>query len=209
MTWPATDAPATAPTDHGEVRTQAYYAGGGDYFRSGYYSIGMFASGNWATLAGGLAGRMHLRPFIVPVRRSFDRIGVNLTTGNTAAAGGLIRFGIYTGAGTPTTLLADYGTVSSEGSGAKEITISQSLDPGVYWLAAAFQVSVAGPVAMSATPAGVDVPWFSSSTSPLTSSTGRGGGWFVSSGVTGALPSSITPTANDTASIPAIGLRAS
>ena len=132
MTWPSVDAPATAPADHGEVRTQAYYAGGGDYFRSGYYSLGMFAGA--ATTSGQVGqGTLLVRPFIVPIRRSFDRIGINVLT---ASASGAARLGIYgPGDGRPGTLVVDAGTVSTATTGAKEITISQSLDPGIYWLA--------------------------------------------------------------------------
>ena len=55
----------------------------------------------------------------------------------TAAASSTLRFGIYEAgsSGLPTTLLQDFGTVSSATTGTKTISIAYQMDPGVYYLA--------------------------------------------------------------------------
>lgn len=106
--------------------------GGGDYYRPGYYSWGTFAPAFAATTL--TVNVLYARPFIVPVRRSFDRLGCNVST--AATAGGLLRMGLYApGQGVPGALLVDAGTVDSTTTGAKELTISQTLNPGLYYVA--------------------------------------------------------------------------
>lgn len=78
--------------------------------------------------------------FEVGATTTFDRIGIEVTTGG---AGGTVRLGIrYDGAnGGPGTLLLDAGTVTATGTGFQEITISQVLTPGRWWLVAVGQGS--------------------------------------------------------------------
>jgi hypothetical protein len=56
---------------------------------------------------------------------------------STLGTGSTIRLGIYASDANdkPATLVLDAGTVSSATTGSKTITISQSLTPGLYWLA--------------------------------------------------------------------------
>ena len=71
-------------------------------------------------------------PFFVRKKTTFTRIGIQVIT----AAGTSARLGIYNAAnGIPTSLLLDCGTVSTASTGEKEITISQSLNVGFYFLA--------------------------------------------------------------------------
>lgn len=64
---------------------------------------------------------------------TLDRVGVAVST-NIASS--VVRLGLYTSSnGLPTTLVADFGTVASATTGAKEITISQAVNGGLYWLA--------------------------------------------------------------------------
>lgn len=74
-------------------------------------------------------------PFWVSEQTTFDRIGVNITV--AAATGGVARLGIYNdnGFGVPASLALDAGTVATVTPGAKEIIISKTLSPGLYWLA--------------------------------------------------------------------------
>lgn len=194
MTWPSVDAPASAPSDHGEVRTQAYYAGGGDYFRSGYFHWGIFSS--TAVVPTALVqDRLYLSPFIVPVRRAFDRIGVWVQT--ASGAGGVLRLGIYApGAGAPGALVVDGGTVSCTTTGSKEVVISETLNPGIYWTAVVAQVS-ASPPAIPLYPADHMSPFMGRDTT-ANNNTASKSGWIVSS-VSGALPSSVSPTSTATA----------
>lgn len=161
--------------------------GGGDYFTSGEYSIGMYSSGTFTTMSLTL-NRMVVRPWIVPVRRAFDRIGINVTTAATAASGGVLRLGIYADSGgKPGALIVDAGTISSETLGSREITITQTLDPGVYWLAAVAQVAVCTVTQFVAT---LHAPMVALGSAPPTGAAGLGG--FFRSSVSGALP---TPAA--------------
>lgn len=67
---------------------------------------------------------------IVPERVTITRIGCEVTT---EAASTSIRLGIYKmSGGIPTELVLDAGTIDSSTAGEKEITISQTLDAGVY-----------------------------------------------------------------------------
>lgn len=80
-------------------------------------------------------GEVYAVPIIIAKAITFVRIAVEVTA--AATAGGLARLGIYAddGNGMPGALVLDAGTVATDGAtGAKEITISQALGPGVYWL---------------------------------------------------------------------------
>lgn len=78
--------------------------------------------------------------FDVGVATLFDRIGVEVSTG---AALNVIRLGIRgdDGAGYPLTSLPilDAGTVDASTTGAKTITIAQTLPVGRYWLVCVLQ----------------------------------------------------------------------
>lgn len=79
-----------------------------------------------------------LVPFWVSANFTANRIGVEVIT---AAAASTVRLGIY-GSNTddqPGALLLDAGTVDSTTTGVKEVTISQALRPGLYWLGAVNQ----------------------------------------------------------------------
>lgn len=84
-------------------------------------------------------GTLRAVPFVVAKTRTFDRIGMEVTT--TGEAGSKVRLGIYydTGTGAPDTLLLDAGTVDGTSVTYNTITISQTLFSGVYWLAAVAQ----------------------------------------------------------------------
>ena len=82
-------------------------------------------------------------PFFCRKTTTFDRIAVSQVT--NAPATSVMRLGIFNDDGTayPGTVLLDAGTVAtSAGAPAtREITISQQLTPGLYWLAAVQQVA--------------------------------------------------------------------
>jgi hypothetical protein len=174
-------------------------AGGGDYFRSGYYSHGL----HFSTAPGnnGMTQDFLLaRPFVVPVRRAFDRLGINVSA--AAGAGGVMRLGIYTdGGGKPSTLLVDAGTVSATATGSKEATIALTLDPGIYWPAVVAQGS-GTPGSIVAYASAQVAPGSDAGTSVTTSYNGG----YAQVGVSGALPGSWTGTSRDR--MPMILLRA-
>jgi hypothetical protein len=84
-------------------------------------------------------------PFFVPTTKSFNRIGTEVTTAS-GSGGSVARLGIYAeSGGVPTGApILDAGTVATDSTGEKEITISQSLEAGWYFLAIFCDVSYTG-----------------------------------------------------------------
>ena len=81
------------------------------------------------------ANRTVYTPIYIPVTQTLDRIAIS--TGTLFSGTGTVRLGIYNSTnGLPSTVVLDAGTVTpTAASTAYEITISQSLTPGFYWLA--------------------------------------------------------------------------
>jgi hypothetical protein len=89
-------------------------------------------------------------PFVLNARTSFDRIGVTAQTAADASAQvAQVRFGVYRSPGlsplSPRPVrVAQYGPVtvgSASGGAVIAATISLTLDPGVYWLAAKWNLN--------------------------------------------------------------------
>jgi len=76
----------------------------------------------------------------VPLRAgTLLRVGVIVSTGVSTS---VVRLGLYTdGGGYPGTLVADFGTVATDTTGTKEITISQAVNDANYYFVAAAQVA--------------------------------------------------------------------
>ena len=75
----------------------------------------------------------HWVPLWVPKTATVDRIGLEITTG---LAGPTVTLAIYdsTAADAPGNLVLNAGTIDPSSPGFKEITISQSLARGLWWL---------------------------------------------------------------------------
>jgi hypothetical protein len=130
-----------------------------------------------------------------PVERAVtvDRIGLNISAG---VSGSTVRLGIYgdTG-GLPGTLLVDAGTINSASTGYMEISISTALTVGRVWLCAVMQGG-ASPV----TAVAVRFPF--AGPAPTSGYSGTsGGGLALTTGPSGALPSTAS-TPNDIRSTP-------
>lgn len=103
---------------------------------------GLYFGTPFLTQSGSLATKdtIFATPLWINAPISVDRIAVkNETAGD---AGSVARLGIYSDDGTggyPGALLLDAGTVSITSTGVKEITISQALTAGAYWLVGAIQ----------------------------------------------------------------------
>ncbi len=83
--------------------------------------------------------------FVARERATWTRIGITLGTG---VASCVARLGIYSDAnGAPGDLVLDAGTINCDTGdvGTREITISQSLDSGVYWLVVQMTGSASDP----------------------------------------------------------------
>lgn len=85
---------------------------------------------------------MHLQPMPLTAG-TLDRIGIEVT--GAGGVGSVIRLGLYAdnGEGFAGALILDAGTVDSTGTGVKEITVSQAVSAGLYWLAYVAQVGTA------------------------------------------------------------------
>lgn len=97
-----------------------------------YYPIegvtGLFA-GTAAT-----RGTLYASAIVVPDRATYTRIGFTLGTGITSCTA---RLGLYADSdGMPGDLILDAGTITCEpgDAGTREITISQEMFPGLYWI---------------------------------------------------------------------------
>jgi hypothetical protein len=92
------------------------------------------------------AGQTTYIPIFIPVTRTFDRIGVNVTTAAVAGTAPVLRLGIYRDDGShsrPGVLVLDAGAVTITATGVQAVTINQQLTPGLYWLAAQYTHTVA------------------------------------------------------------------
>jgi len=157
-------------------------------------------------------------PIYIPMAASFDRLSFTIATG-AGAAENEVRTGIYRTAtnGQPGARLVDNGrTVIGTSTGAIDITISQRLAPGWYWLAiipnratgSATQPTVRG--AANDASRQPSIYWLG-----LTAPDLSGGGnvsWrnaeTVADWTTYTLPATATVTQSTGAAVPALWLRA-
>jgi hypothetical protein len=103
---------------------------------------GLYYAANSPTVTTSTTTLSSLRLQAIAISRAVtvDRIGVEVTTG---VATSVTRMGIYQddGTGYPSTLILDAGTIDASTNGYKEITISQALAAGNYWIGAVNQVA--------------------------------------------------------------------
>jgi hypothetical protein len=113
-------------------------------------------------------------------------------------AGAVVRLGIYadTGNGAPGTLILDAGTISGTAVATSAITISQTLTPGLYWLAAVSQVAACTMSQLTTTYTGFGTL----TTAAAVSSPAPTG--YTSASITGALPTPFVAT--DTITTPTL-----
>lgn len=137
--------------------------------------------------------RLTAVPFFVNRTATIDKIAVNVTTAATTTSS-TIALGIYedirdSQGGYPGALVpGSTGRVAANSTGFKEAAISATLTPGLYWLAAVAQGGTPSWTAM--TNGNNQIVGYQAAGSP----TGRAG--WVQDGVTGALPSTFTSSAN-------------
>jgi len=107
--------------------------------KSGEYIV---FGGPQSTITSPTEGRLMLTPYWAPKSFSISRIALQVAT--AGSTGSVTRIGAYSDDdGIPGTLLFDAGTVDSTTTGAKEITTTQTLPAGRFWLAAVVQGSAA------------------------------------------------------------------
>jgi hypothetical protein len=102
---------------------------------SGRYYKPQFTAATTQTSSLSTANVTYYLPIYIRENYTFTRIA--MTTGTNFSGTGSLRLGIYNNtSGAPSTVLLDAGTVTPIASGTVyEITISQALTPGWYWLA--------------------------------------------------------------------------
>lgn len=121
--------------------------------------VSVFVLPGWAAATGGpvtlIADRLYYIPIWLPRSKTFDRIGIHVTT---AVGGSVIRLGIYAADFNaddelvPGALTLDAGTVSSATTGEKLITITETLAQGYHFLS---QSSGDGPAVQGFSASGV------------------------------------------------------
>lgn len=104
-----------------------------------YYDGSLFANGGSQAF---VANNIYVCPIYLASAATLDRIGLQVAV--ASAAGALARLGIYAAGAhdLPTgDLLLNAGTIPIDVTGFQEITISQALSAGVYYLAAQFSTA--------------------------------------------------------------------
>lgn len=183
-------------SDGSSGQTVAYTRTGGYYTTIG---------GNYASFASSShgAGDTRFAPFELATASAvtFDRIGIDIVSGTAGAVARLGIFNVGTD-GRPGTVVLDAGTVAADSAGQKEITISLSLSPGRYYIAAAAQVATTN---FRAYGTGlVRANWHGYSSAANVANKDKH--TLVATGITGAF--SATPTVSDGDVHPVVWLRA-
>jgi len=137
--------------------------------------------------------RTSYTPIFIQATTTLDRIACVTGTGFVGTA--TVRLGIYNdNGGVPSTVVLDAGTVSATAaSTAYQITISQSLSPGFYWLAFCQQATAPTTSSWLITSTGNTSPvnLMGGSTTP----NGNVVTGFIQDSVTGAFATASSPTA--------------
>ena len=147
-------------------------------------------------------GTLRLAPWLVTRPLALSKIGTEVTV--IGDVGSKLRLGIYADNGNayPGSLVVDAGQIAGDSATAQELTISQTLAPGVYWIGGAVQaVTTTQPTVRV-----LNVDWDPALAIPmgttLASVTNVTGAGFSQASVTGALPSTFTSTVTPTGNVP-------
>ena len=130
----------TVDTPHGN---SAQFALPGQLLAPRAYTSGQyfFCNSQGTTSTGNTTNNtVRVSPWLGTEAITISRLFAEFTAAGEASSE--FRFGIWNddGTGKPGTLLLDAGTASTAGSpGAFEVTVSQSLGPGIYWVGGAVQ----------------------------------------------------------------------
>ena len=184
---------AAVATNTTQIATTAFViANGGSTpfgFTSGVYYRGL---GQRSTITA-VEDVTYYYPIRINKTNTFDRIAVETTS--TYVGTGSVRLGIYnndSATGKPSTVLLDAGTVATTAASTiYQITISQSLSAGNYWIASNMQTAAATPSYYSVTGS------IANDTGYVLSSTGTSladGPGLQQTGVTGAFATAGTLT---------------
>jgi hypothetical protein len=159
------------------------------------FTSGIYYRGNGGSSQGNVAvlNQTCYVPFQVNKTNTFDRIAIE--TGATYVGTGTVRLGIYnndSATGKPSTVVLDAGTVSTTAASTiYQITISQSLALGNYWIAFNAQLLASTSHYRLITPTTANATnYVTSTTGTLTSNAGH----WTEAGVSGAFATAGTLT---------------
>lgn len=209
---------ATKVPTQQSVKAYVDATGGGDasaasvgqnWYQPGYISGQYYVcnSGSVVTTSAGLGfGTLRLSAWTVTASTTITRLFAEHTVLQTGTS---FRIGIYNddGFGRPGTLLLDAGTIDTTVAAAvQEITVSQAITPGLYWVGGAVQGSGTQPTMriIGANFSGVSVFLPLGTTLPTAGTVF--GGWTQTS-VSGALPSTLASPALSGLGIARIGFK--
>lgn len=135
---------------------------------------------------------LYLTPWDLPVGVTLTRLGTDVAIiGDT---GSKLRLGIYADNGSyyPGALILDAGQLLGDSATVQELTISQALAAGTYWIGAVSQsVTTTAPTIRVTSSYSPRLPLGSSATLPAAAGTASS---YIQTGVTGALPGTFTAT---------------
>jgi hypothetical protein len=197
MVWP--------PVSHGDVKEEINNLRAvSPAVRSGfyYYPAGQNSITTLATLG---VGTLRIAPAVIPRAITIDRLGAEITA--VGEAGSKLRIGIYAddGTGKPGSLLLDAGQINGDSATVQEITVNQTLNPGIYWFGAVVQaVTTTQPTVR------IIANWTPPILMGISTSLPGAGATVLGlsmSGVTGALPGTFSTTPGSSASIPRLFYR--
>lgn len=146
-------------------------------------------------------GNLRVTPWFVPNAVTVSRIGAEIVSAGDS--GSKLRLGIYADDGTcyPGALVLDAGTIAADSNTVQEITVSQALTPGLYWVGAAVQiVSVTQPTVRCVNAPPIVPHIHVGAAAPSAAQLTFG---FVHTSVTGALPTPFTSTVGASSTAPA------
>lgn len=186
---------AAAGTNTTQIATTAFVLAATKGFGqiSGYYY--RTAGGTLGTTSAAVLNSVYYVPLTIVTSGTFDRVA--LKTGSTYSGTGSVRMGIYNNNGSykPSTVVLDAGTVATTAANTVyEITISQTLSAGSYWLA--FVVQTAPTISTYvgiASAAGYSIAGVTQTNAALT---GTSTGGYIETGITGAFATAGTLTEN-------------
>jgi hypothetical protein len=167
-----------------------------------YFPLSGSTTGTSAALGNGV---LRLAPVMIYTAVSITRLAGEVTV--VGDAGSKLRLGIYADNGStyPGALVLDAGVIAGDSATVQELTISQSLAPGLYWFGGAVQivtttqptVRVCNAPPIVAISGGTSLP-----------AAGAGLLGFTQSSVTGALPSNFSTTVATTFNVPRLIMKA-
>lgn len=151
-------------------------------------------------------GTLRLAPWWLPRGLTIDRIGAEVTV--IGDVGSKLRLGIYrdNGFAYPGALLLDAGQIAGDSATVQDLTVSQALLPGLYWIGGVVQSVVTTQPTVRVTnawPPAVVMPGVN--TLPTAGYNIHG---YSQTGVTAALPGNFSTSLATTGSAPILHMRA-